>query len=195
MEKTCQTWKKERRTSCIITSNLIAVFELIERYECPDEISNMLFSRLLFHVSKNKVMYNRCREWDINNITLLISRPIIKFNIPFYFSNYPSSFHRWLNSRRKIFSFQSFLTRLRSSSLDFYYFLTLFFFFLFYLYLFHLSLPSYFNTYIIRSPFLSISLIKSIQFLHTIIRKESYTMLVHLDIYYTSICFDNRECK
>lgn len=141
MEKTCQTWKKERRTSCIITSNLIAVFELIERYECPDEISNMLFSRLLFHVSKNKVMYNRCREWDINNITLLISRPIIKFNIPFYFSNYPSSFHRWLNSRRKIFSFQSFLTRLRSSSLDFYYFLTLFFFFLFYLYLFHLSLP------------------------------------------------------
>lgn len=129
MEKTCQTWKKERRTSCIITSNLIAVFELIERYECPDEISNMPFSRLLFHVSKNKVMYNRCREWDINNITLLISRPIIKFNIPFYFSNYPSSFHRWLNSRRKIFSFQSFLTRLRSSSLDFYYFLTLFFFF------------------------------------------------------------------
>lgn len=155
----------------------------------------MLFSRLLFHVSKNKVMYNRCREWDINNITLLISRPIIKFNIPFYFSNYPSSFHRWLNSRRKIFSFQSFLTRLRSSSLDFYYFLTLFFFFLFYLYLFHLSLLSYFNTYIIRSPFLSISLIKSIQFLHTIIRKESYTMLVHLDIYYTSICFDNREYK
>lgn len=84
---------------------------------------------LLFHVSKNKITYNRCREWDINNITLLISRPIIKFNIPFYFSNYPSSFHRWLNSRRKIFSFQSFLTWLRSSSLDFYYFLTLFFFF------------------------------------------------------------------
>lgn len=103
----------------------------------------MLFSRLLFHVSKNKVMYNRCREWDINNITLLISRPIIKFNIPFYFSNYPSSFHRWLNSRRKIFSFQSFLTRLRSSSLDFYYFLTLFFFFFFVLFVFISPISSF----------------------------------------------------